>query len=260
LRVAVGVFLGKMAATNETEESPMSDLDDILHDLVVANRILAHQGVVDAYGHVSVRHPTKNDRFFLSRSRSPELVTKDDLLEFDLDCNPIDQKGREIYIERPIHGGIYQARPDVRSVIHNHSLEVIPFSISKTTKLQPVFHTAASMGTNIPVWDIRTNFGDTNLLVTTLPQGHDLAKALGKGWVSLMRGHGCAVAGTSLYDAVHTAVLLQDNAKLQAAAVRLGEFIPLTPGEVEKAGSHDTQSRTSRAWEYWSRRASADKL
>jgi ribulose-5-phosphate 4-epimerase/fuculose-1-phosphate aldolase len=260
LRVAVGVFLGKMAATNETEESPMSDLDDILHDLVVANRILAHQGVVDAYGHVSVRHPGKSDRFFLSRSRSPELVTKDDLLEFDLDCNPIDQKGREIYIERPIHGGIYQARPDVRSVIHNHSLEVIPFSISKTTKLQPVFHTAASMGTNIPVWDIRTNFGDTNLLVTTLPQGHDLAKALGKGWVSLMRGHGCAVAGSSLYDAVHTAVLMQDNAKLQAAGLRLGEISYLSPGEVAKAGSHDTQSRTSRAWEYWSRRSGADKL
>jgi ribulose-5-phosphate 4-epimerase/fuculose-1-phosphate aldolase len=249
-----------MAATNKRRKTKMSDLDEVLHDLAVANRILAHQGVVDAYGHVSVRHPTKNDRFFLSRSRSPELVTKDDLLEFDLDCNPIDQKGREIYIERPIHGGIFQARPDVKSVIHNHSLEVVPFSISKTTKLRPVFHTAASIGTEIPVWDIRTNFGDTNLLVTTLPQGHDLAKTLGKGWVSLMRGHGCAVAGTSLYDAVHTAILLQDNARVQAAAIRLGEVIELTPGEVAKAGSHGSQSRTSRAWEYWSRRAGADKL
>jgi ribulose-5-phosphate 4-epimerase/fuculose-1-phosphate aldolase len=259
MRVAVAVFPGKMATTKR-RKTKMSDLDEILHDLVVANRILAHQNVVDAYGHVSVRHPTKPDRFFLSRSRSPELVTRDDLLEFDLDCKPIDQHGRDIYIERPIHGSIYQARPDVKSVIHNHSLEVIPFSISKTTKLRPVFHTAASIGTEIPVWDIRTNFGDTNLLVTTLPQGHDLAKVLGAGWVCLMRGHGCAVAGSSLYDAVHTAVLMQDNAKLQAAGLRLGEISYLSPGEVAKAGSHDTQSRTSRAWEYWSRRSGADKL
>jgi ribulose-5-phosphate 4-epimerase/fuculose-1-phosphate aldolase len=257
--VAAAVFPGKISATKR-RKTTMSDLDEILHDLVVANRILAHQGVVDAYGHVSVRHPSKPDRFFLSRSRSPELVTRDDLLEFDLDCKPIDQRGREIYIERPIHGALYQARPDVNSVIHNHSLEVIPFSISKTTKLRPVFHTAASIGTEIPVWDIREKFGDTNLLVTTMPQGQDLAKTLGAGWVALMRGHGCAVAGTSLYDAVHTAVLMQDNAKLQAAGLRLGEITYLSPGEVEKAGSHQSQSRNSRAWEYWSRRSGADKL
>lgn len=237
----------------------MSDLDQLLHDLVVANRILAHESVVDAYGHVSVRHPDRPDRFFLSVSRSPELVTRADLLEFDLDCNPIDQRGRQIYIERPIHGGIYQARPDVRSVIHNHSHEVIPFSISKTTKLRPVFHTAASIGANIPVWDIHEKFGDTNLLVTTMPQGHDLAKTLGSGSVCLMRGHGCAVAGGSLYEAVHTAVFLQDNAKLQAAGMRLGEITYLTPGEVEKA-AHGTQDRNSRAWEYWSRRCGADRL
>jgi ribulose-5-phosphate 4-epimerase/fuculose-1-phosphate aldolase len=238
----------------------MSNLDELLHDLVVANRILAHEGVVDAYGHVSIRHPTRPDRFFLSVSRSPELVTRDDLLEFDLDCKPVDQRGRQIYIERPIHGGIYQARPDVNSVVHNHSHEVIPFSISKTTRLRPVYHTAASIGATIPVWDIREKFGDTDLLVTTLPQGHDLAKTLGQGNVCLMRGHGCAVAGKSLYDAVHTAVFLQDNAKLQAAALRLGEITYLSEGEVAKAGGHGTQNRTSRAWEYWSRRCGADKL
>jgi HCOMODA/2-hydroxy-3-carboxy-muconic semialdehyde decarboxylase len=237
----------------------MSNLDELLHDLVVANRILAHQNVVDAYGHVSVRHPDKADRFFLSVSRSPELVTRDDILEFDLDCNPIDQRGRQIYIERPIHGGIYQARPDVKSVIHNHSHEVVPFSISKTTKLRPVFHTGASMGANIPVWDIHDNFGDTNLLVTTMPQGHDLAKTLGKGSVALMRGHGCAVSGSSLYEAVHTAIHLQDAAKLLAAGLRLGEVTYLTDGEIAKA-SHGGQDRNSRAWEYWSRRSGADKL
>jgi len=216
--------------------------------------------VVDAYGHVSVRHPDRPDRFFLSCSRSPELVTRDDILEFDLECKPIDQRGREIYSERPIHGGIYQARPEINSVIHNHSHEVIPFSISKTTKLRPVFHTAASIGPDIPVWDIRQNFGDTDLLVTTMPQGHDLARTLGPNRVALMRGHGCAVAGRSLYEAVHTAVFLQDNAKLQAAGLRLGEITYLSDGEVAKASGHGSQSRTSRAWEYWSRRAGADRL
>ena len=237
----------------------MSALETLLSDLVVANRILAHQGVVDAYGHVSIRHPERPDRFFLSGSRSPELVTLDDLIEFDLDCNPIDQRGRAIYIERPIHGGIYQARPDVNSVVHNHSHEVIPFSISKTVRLRPVYHTAASIGADIPVWDIRAKFGDTNLLVTTMAQGHDLARTLGRANVALMRGHGCAVAGTSVYDAVHTAVFLQDNAKLQAAGLRLGEITYLSEGEVAKA-AQNPQDRHSRAWEYWARRSGADKL
>jgi len=237
----------------------VSDLPTLLKDLVVANRILAHEGVVDAYGHVSIRHPERPDRFFLSGSRSPELVTLDDIIEFDLDCNPIDQRGRQIYIERPIHGGIYQARPDVHSVVHNHSHEVIPFSISKAVRLRPVYHTAASIGADIPVWDIRAKFGDTNLLVTTMPQGHDLARVLGQGSVALMRGHGCAVAGASVYDAVHTAVFLQDNAKLQAAGLRFGEITYLTEGEVAKA-AQNPQDRHSRAWEYWARRSGADRL
>ncbi len=237
----------------------MSDLKTLLKDLVVANRILAHEGVVDAYGHVSIRHPDRPDRFFLSGSRSPELVTLDDIIEFDLDCNPIDQRGRPIYIERPIHGGIYQARPDVRSVIHNHSHEVIPFSIAKEVRLRPVYHTAAAIGAEIPVWDMRAKFGDTNMLVTTLAQGHDLARTLGQGSVALMRGHGCAVAGASVYDAVHTAIFLQDNAKLQAAGLRLGAITYLTEGEVAKA-SQNPQDRHSRAWEYWARRSGADKL
>lgn len=237
----------------------MSDLQTLLKDLVVANRILAHENVVDAYGHVSIRHPDRPDRFFLARSRSPELVTLDDLVEFDLDCNPIDQRGRAIYIERPIHGGIYQARPDVNSVIHNHSHEVIPFSISKDTRLRPVFHTAAPMGAEIPTWDIRTKFGDTNLLVTTMAQGHDLARTLGRGSVALMRGHGCAVAAATLYDAVHTAVFVQDNAKLQAAGLRLGAITYLSDGEIAEA-SRNPQDRNSRAWEYWARRCGADQL
>jgi HCOMODA/2-hydroxy-3-carboxy-muconic semialdehyde decarboxylase len=234
----------------------MSDLKALLQDLVIANRILAHEEVVDAYGHISMRHPDRPDRFFLSGSRSPELVTIDDIIEYDLDCNPIDQRGRAMYTERPIHGGIYRARPDVQSVVHNHAYELIPFTISKSVKLRPVLHTSASIGAEIPVWDIRDKFGDTNMLVTTLDQGHDLARTLGKNRVTLMRGHGCAVTGNSVYDAVSTSVYLKVNARLQAEALHFGEITYLTPGEIA-AMSTQQQGPTSRAWEYWARRCGA---
>lgn len=237
----------------------MSDLQELLRDLVIANRILAHEGVVDAYGHISFRHPQRPDRFFLSCSRSPELVTVDDLIEYDLECNPIDQRGRAMYSERPIHGGIYQARPDVNSVVHNHAYEVIPFGISKTAKLRPVLHTAAGIGREIPVWDIRDKFGDTNLLVTKMEQGHDLAAALGPRNVVLMRGHGCAVAGESLYDTVHKSVYLKVNAKLQAEAMRFGEITYLSDGEIAEMSKYPHDSK-SRAWEYWKERSGAVKL
>lgn len=235
----------------------MSDLNDLLRDLVIANRILAHEDVVDAYGHVSVRHPERPDRFFLSCSRSPELVTVDDIIEYDLDCNPIDQRGRAMYTERPIHGGIFRLRPDVQSVIHNHAYDVIPFSVSPKVKLRPLFHTAGAIGTDLPVWDIRDKFGDTDMLVRTLDHGRDLAERLGaKNHVVLMRGHGCAVTGTTLYDAVHTSIFLKVNAQLQTEAMRFGEPTYLSPGEVA-AISQSTHSPSSRAWEYWARRCGA---
>ena len=236
----------------------MSDLDALLRDLVIANRILAHEGVVDAFGHVSLRHPERPDRFFLSCSRSPELVTRDDLLEFDLECRPIDQRGRTMYSERPIHGGIYEARPDVQAVVHNHAYEVIPFGITRT-KLRPVLHVAARIGGDIPVWDIRDKFGDTDLLVTDMAKGRDLARCLGPRRVSLMRGHGCVVAGTTLYDAVQTSVYLMVNARLQAEAIKLGgEITFLSEGEIAEMSRANTGS--ARAWEYWSRRCGADGL
>src|ERR1700757_3704800 len=123
---------------------------DVLRDLVIANRILAHEGVVDAYGHISVRHPERPDRFFLSGSRSPELVTLDDIIEYDLDCNPVDLRGRAQYTERPIHGAIYRKRPDVMSVVHNHAYEVIPFTVAPSVKLRPLLHTAAGIGAELP--------------------------------------------------------------------------------------------------------------
>ncbi len=228
---------------------------DIMRDLVIANRILAREDVVDAYGHISVRHPERPDRFFLSGSRSPELVTLDDIIEYDLDCNPIDPRGRAQYVERPIHGAIYRRRPDVMSVVHNHAYEVIPFTVARGVKLRPLLHTASGIGAAIPVWDIRDRFGDTNLLVTTLAQGEDLAQGLGLNRVVLMRGHGSAVAGTSIQDAVHTAVYLKVNARLQTEAMRMGdEIVYLSEGEIAEMQKSGRPGH-SRAWEYWARRA-----
>ena len=230
-------------------------LPELLQDLVTANRILAHEEVCDAYGHISVRHPDRPDRFFLSGSRSPELVTLDDIIEYDLDCNPIDQRGRAQYTERPIHGRIYKSRPDVMSVIHNHAYEIIPFTVTRGTRLRPLLHTSAGLGAKIPVWDIRKKFGNTNLLVTTLAQGDDLAATLAKNRVALMRGHGSAVAGISIHDAVHTAVYLKVNARLQAEAMRLGgEITYLNEGEIAEMQKMAATGH-GRAWEYWSRRA-----
>ena len=227
---------------------------DILRDLVIANRILAHEGVVDAYGHISVRHPERSDRFFLSGSRSPELVTLDDIIEYDLDCNPMDLHGRVQYTERPIHGAIYRKRPDVLSVVHNHAYEVIPFTVAQSVRLRPLLHVAAGIGPDIPVWDIRHRFGDTNLLVTTSAHGNDLADTLGTNRVVLMRGHGAAVAGVSIQDTVHTSVHLKINAQIQTEAMRMGgDIVYLSDGEI--AEMRKSNAGRARAWEYWTRRA-----
>ena len=233
----------------------MTDLSSNLQDLVTANRILAHEGVVDAFGHVSFRHPGDPGRYWLSRSRAPELVVAEDLMEFTLEGDPIDQQDRPMYTERPIHGGIFQARPDVQAVVHNHSMAVIPYGVTNTP-LRPILHLAALIGEQVPVWDIRDAFGDTNMLVTTMDQGRDLAKTLGVGRVALMRGHGCVVAGASIRAAVMASIYLQVNAQLLTESLRLGEVTYLSPGEVELMGQDQVRPFSSdRAWEYWARRA-----
>lgn len=238
----------------------MSNLDQLLRDLVIANRILANEKVVDSLGHVSVRHPERSDRFFLSCSRSPELVTLDDIMEYDLGCNPIDQRGRPMYFERPIHGTIYRTRSDVMSVVHNHAYETIPFGLTGV-KLRPVVHPACGLGHEVPTWDIRDKFGDTNMLVTTLDQGHDLAKCLGKGQVALMRGHGCVVAGPTLKETVLTSIYLKINAMLQSEAMRMGDIIYLSPGEIAKTSEVvNSDNSVNRMWEYWRRRAGMDSF
>ena len=197
----------------------MSSHDEELYDLAVANRILAHEDVVDGYGHVSIRHPARPDRFFISCSRSPELVEVDDLLEMDLDCTPIVSTDQPLYTELPIHGAIYKSRLDVNAVVHNHAYELIPYSTSKT-KLRPILHSAGIIGSTIPVWDIRDRFGDTDMLVRTMEQGLDLAARLEKNDIVLMRGHGCVVTADSLKVAVRAAVYLKVNARIQPKRVR----------------------------------------
>jgi HCOMODA/2-hydroxy-3-carboxy-muconic semialdehyde decarboxylase len=233
----------------------MATLEEYLEDLVIANRILAHEGVVDGFGHVSMRHPERADRFFMSRSRSPELVTRDDIMEFDLDCNPVDQRGRVMYGERAIHGAIFQARPDVGSVVHNHAHEVIPYSVTKTPMRQ-VIHTAGGMGAHVPVWDMREDFGDTDMLVRNLDQGRSLARTLGSNAAVLMRGHGCSVVGKTVRDAVRIAVYLMVNAKLQTESMRLGEVTFLSEGEISATAEMSASPLASdRIWEYWTRRS-----
>ena len=233
----------------------MTDLDQQLEDLVTANRILAREDVVDAYGHVSIRHPDDPGRYWLSRSRAPELVERGDLMEFTLDNEPVDQRGREMYSERPIHGGVYEARPEVMAVVHNHSQPVVPFGVTGAP-LRPIFHLAALIGDDIPVWDIRDNFGDTNLLVTTNDQGRDLAATLGPRRVALMRGHGCVVAGGSLKEAVMASIYLQVNARLLLESLKLGDVTYLHPGEIAIMTEGQLGVRTmGRAWEYWATRA-----
>ena len=175
----------------------MSNLDTLIQDLVIANRILAKEDVVDAYGHVSVRHPDDPSHFLIARSLAPELVTAEDIVELGLDGQPVGDEKRTLYLERFIHAAIFEARPDVMAVVHAHAEDTLAFGIANATKLRPVIHSGSFIGTEVPVWDIADNFGDTNLLVTNMEQGRDLAKCLGGNNVTLMRGHGFASAGRS---------------------------------------------------------------
>jgi len=233
----------------------MTDLDALARELVTANHILAREGVTDALGHISVRHPDRPDRFFLSCSRSPELVKLDDIMEYDLDCNPIDQRGRTMYFERPIHGAIYQARPDVVSVVHNHAYEVIPFGLTRRP-LRPCVHPAAGIGAHVPVWDSRTSFGDTNLLITDMEKGKDLARGMGESNSVLMRGHGCVVVGGGIRQAVLNAVYFKINASLVLQCLQIGDDITyLSDGEIELTRKIVyADNSVTRMWDYWSRR------
>src|SRR6266568_8288199 len=236
----------------------MSNLDALIQDLVIANRVLAKEEVVDAYGHVSIRHPDNPSHFFIARSLAPDLVGPEDIVELDLDGQPVGDEGRQLYLERFIHAAIFEARPDVMAVVHAHAEDTLPFSIAAATKLRPVIHSGSFIGSEVPVWDIADNFGDTNLLVTNMAQASDLAKCLGTNGVALMRGHGFASAARSLIEVVRLSVYLPRNARaLMRAKMLGGEITYLSQGEIDarNAGYSPYSNETWRAWEYWANKA-----
>ncbi len=235
-----------------------------LRELVIANRILAFENVVDASGHVSVRHPRDPDAFLISWSRSPELVTLEDIMVCRLDGTPAKGETRPPYRERFIHGAIYEARPDVMAVVHCHAEDLLPFGITDVP-LRPVICSASLIGARIPVWDIAEKFGDaTSMLVETIEQGRDLARCLGSNTMALMAGHGMAAAARTLIEVVRASVYAARNARVQMAAMRMGQPRYLSQGEIDAraAGGYFAPHSHGiyRAWEYWARRAGCADL
>lgn len=247
----------RRASAQPTAEGAVPPLPEFRR-LVAANRVLANEGVVDAFGHVSVRDPRDATRFVLARSRSPALVELEDLMEFTQDGAPVDARGRTPYGERMIHAAVYAARPDVMSVVHHHAYGVLPFTIT-SEPLRPVVHTASVIGAVVPVWDIRTKFGDTDMLVRSLEQGSDLAATLGAHTCLLIRGHGAVVVGTSIPRAVLTAIYLQVNANVLLAALPLGSPAALSAEEIARsAEAQFSPLALDRTWEYFCQRAGVD--
>ncbi|WP_298113301.1 class II aldolase/adducin family protein [Bradyrhizobium sp.] len=250
--VAVAALLvgrGEMSAQTPSALLPGVD-PALLEEIAVGSRILADFGVLDGFGHVSARNPANPNHFLMSRSLAPALVTPADIMEFDLDGNPVDARGRKVFLERFIHAEIYRARPDVMSVVHTHSAGVIPFSVSQVP-LRAMYHNPAFLAGGVPVWDIRKDFGDTNMLVSNAAIGKSLATALGDKPVVLMRGHGDVAVGPSVKAAVFRAYYTDVDAKLQAQAIALGgEPNYLTPGEGVKADQTNLVV-IDRIWNLW---------
>lgn len=236
-------------------------ISQIVEDLVIANRILANEGVLDGLGHVSVRHDERPDRFLLSRDLAPLLVTAADLMEFDLDGNPVDGQGGGMYQERFIHAAIYKARPDVKSVVHAHTSSVLVFANS-SIPLRPTLHTAAFLVGGVPIFEIREVEGATGMLVNDHRTGAALAQRLGERPVALMRGHGVVVVGRSIPEAVSRAIFLDVNARVQAQSIALGgtvkylgpeDLVPPPSAPPAKSGQ-PAAVVYPRSWEFWKQR------
>lgn len=232
-----------------------SNLIEARRELSFANRIVANEGVIDAFGHVSMRHPDNPKRYFLSRSRAPELVTPEDFIEYDLDSRPVREPSVTQYSERVIHGEIYKARPEVNSVCHHHCPAFMPLLATRTDYM-PIFHLGAVGGVKPPYWDQHDEFGDTNLLVIKPEEGASLARALDSHWMVLMNRHGVTVAGTSVRDCVFRCVYSARNAEYQVRAMTIGSSVAsLSPGETELCGKITAMTTgLTRSWEYWSMR------
>jgi len=228
-----------------------TSLNEARELLARANRMIANEGVLDAFGHVTMRHPGDPRRYLMSRSRAPELVQPEDILEFTLDSQPVKPTDVRLYGERVIHGGIYQARPDVNAVCHHHAPSILPFCISGT-ELKPVYHLGATLGEKVPFWDARDEFGDTTLIVAKPEEGASLARALGPYWIVLMRRHGATVAGTTLEELTFRTIYTARNAALQIQAHVLSHVSPLNLAETRLAGEYNLRpGPVARAWEYW---------
>jgi HCOMODA/2-hydroxy-3-carboxy-muconic semialdehyde decarboxylase len=224
----------------------------LIEDLVAGNHILTTEGILDGYGHISVRHPRSPGRFLLARSVAPELVTAADIIEYGLDGEPIDAKGRASYKERYIHSEIYRSRRDVNAVVHCHTPSLIPFADS-TVPLRPMYHQSAFLADGVPVFEIRQAAGMTNMLVETVALGRALATSLGDKPALLMRGHGAVVVADTIPNVVGRSIYLDLNARIQAQAIALGGKITyIDPEEARKYAASDNYSR---AWELWKRKA-----
>ena len=228
----------------------------LIADLAAASRILATQGVVDGFGHVSMRHPLAPDRYFMARSIAPALVTPADIIEYDLDSNPCNANGRNSFLERFIHGEIYKARPDVKAIVHSHAPPIIPFGVT-SIPLQPMYHRAAFISIGVPVFEIRDAAGITDMLIRDAALGRALAKSIADKPAVLMRGHGATVVGPSIPRVVARSIFLALNAKLQAQAMIMaqgGAIKYLDPAEARLIEAREGYG-LGRAWKAWKRRA-----
>jgi ribulose-5-phosphate 4-epimerase/fuculose-1-phosphate aldolase len=241
-----------MAATQ-----PLPPDAALVEDLVAANRILYNEGVVDGFGHVSVRHDKSAERFLLARSMAPGLVTAADILEHNRDGEPIDPQGRTPYLERLIHSEIYRVRPEVQAIVHSHSPAVIPFGVMAGASLRPIYHMSSFLGSGVPVFEIREAGGPaTDMLIRTARLGAAFAKSLGQAAVGLLRGHGNVVVGGSIREVVFRAVYTEVNARLQTDAMRLGAGeIAFLNAEEACAAMETNRAQHGRPWELWKARA-----
>ena len=239
-----------VAVDDSAQPGPAASAD-LIADLVAANHILFDQGVVDAFGHISVRHNARDDRFLLARNMAPGAVTAEDIIEFTLDGDPVNAAGRRVYLERFIHGEIYRRRPDVMSIVHSHSHSIVPLSVVKGAKLRALFHMAGFIGQNAPVFEIREAGGDgTDLLISNNTLGRALAEKFDHADIALMRGHGSTVVGDSIPRAVYRAVYAELNAQYQLAASQIGEVIYLTEAE-GLACVTNVEGQVQRPWDLW---------
>jgi ribulose-5-phosphate 4-epimerase/fuculose-1-phosphate aldolase len=226
----------------------------IQQDVVAGSRVLAMYGVLDAFGHVSARSDKNPERFIISRSLAPALVTGKDLMELDVNSEPLPGDKRKAFLERYIHGEIYRARPEVKAIVHSHAPSVIPFGIAKT-KLRPVFHMAGFLWSGAPVFEIRDTRRDNDLLIRDLPLGRALAKTLGACTCVLMRGHGMTVVGESVAEAVFRSIYAESNAKLQLQAMGLEGPIEFLSDAEGKGATKVNQATLDRPWELWKKEA-----